>query len=328
MLPRMLALGLLLCAGSAPAPAPAADEVPAPSRWGADDTLGAINEITPEVILAAAKLVTEGKRYALGQVTGRNTPAFGDRSFELYAVSHGLDGTGEPLGANKMTFNDDWMLTWMGVGSQIDGLGHVGIDHVYYNGNHVRDFFSHGGLRRFGIHELPPIVTRGVVLDILGYLREQGSDAVTRIEGAEMLAAATPINRAEIEGAAARQGVELRAGDVVLLHTGFMRMAEIDPVAYKKSIPGLGVAGALYLAEKRPVAVGSDTFALEVLPPERAGQAFPVHLELIPKRGIYVLENMVTAELVADRAWEFLFVLGAPRFEGAVQMVINPVGIR
>ena len=64
-----------------------------------DDTLGAVNEITPAGIVAAAKLVKTGKRYALGQVTSRDTPAFGARTFRLYAVSHGgiFNGTGEPL---------------------------------------------------------------------------------------------------------------------------------------------------------------------------------------------------------------------------------------
>ena len=74
-----------------------------PSKWGKDDTIGAANLVTPERILAATKLVKTGKRYALGQVTSRKTPAFGTRSFELFAVSHGgvFDGSGEPYGANS-----------------------------------------------------------------------------------------------------------------------------------------------------------------------------------------------------------------------------------
>ena len=301
-----------------------------PSKWGKDDTIGAANLVTPERILAATKLVKTGKRYALGQVTSRETPAFGTRSFELFAVSHGgvFDGSGEPYGANSMTTNDDWALVWMGVGSQIDGLGHVGINHVYYNGNHVRDFFSSGGLKKLGTHDIPPIVARGVVLDILGYLRESAPDTVMTVDGIDMLVAGTAINQAEIDGALKRQGISLAAGDVVLLHTGYMEMADIDVERYKKSIPGLGVEGAKYLAGFDPIAVGADTFAVEVLPFENPENAFEVHLELIPKRGIYILENMVTRELVADKAWEFMFVLGQARMQGAVQMIINPVAIR
>ena len=299
------------------------------SKWGKDDTIGSINLVTPERILAATKLVKTGKRYALGQVTGRNTPAFGTRTFELFTVSQGgvFDGTGEPYGKLGMTTNDDWALVWMGVGSQIDGLGHVGINHVYYNGNHVKDFFSSGGLKKLGTHNIPPIVARGIVLDIVAYLKEKDPSKVMTVEGVEMLRGGTAVNQPEIEGALARQGLKLQTADVVLLHTGYMEMADIDRAAYMESIPGLGVQGAKFLAGHDPIAIGADTFALEVIPFETAGNAFEVHLELLPKRGIYILENMVTRELVNDQAWEFMFVLGQARLEGAVQMIINPVAI-
>ncbi len=297
-----------------------------PSKWGKDDTLGAVNEISPELIVKAAKLVKTGKRYALGQVTSRETPAFGARTFELFVI--GGDGSNGLIGDNEFGYFDDWVLAYMGVGSQIDGLGHASIGRRFYNGHTSDDFFHAGGLEPFGIDDIPPIVTRGVVLDIVGYLKEKGSPAVMQKGGVDMLRGGTAINRAEIEGAAARQGVTLGKGDVVLLHTGYMKMADLDKAAYMKTVPGLGVDGAVYLASKNPVAVGCDTFATEVLPGEQKGIAFPVHQELITKRGIYILENMVTEELVKDQAWEFLFVLGQARLKGAVQMIINPVAIR
>ena len=144
------------------------------SKWGPDDTLGAVNLITPESVVAATKLVTTGKRYALGQVTSRDTPAFGARTFELFAVSHGgvFDGTSTPYGTRQLTTNDDWVLAFMGVGSQLDGLGHVGIDHVYYNGNKVGDFFHPGGLKKLGTDQVPPIVARGIVIDAVGWMKE------------------------------------------------------------------------------------------------------------------------------------------------------------
>ena len=77
-----------------------------PSKWGKHDTMGAVNEITPEVIVNAAKLVKTGKRYALGQITSRETPAFGSRVFELFVVGGGVDGIGSPLGKNGFTFFD------------------------------------------------------------------------------------------------------------------------------------------------------------------------------------------------------------------------------
>ena len=104
-----------------------------PSKFGADDTLGAINHLTPANVVEAAKLVKTGKTYALGVETGPESPAYPPRSYAMTILQLG-DGTGTPLGVNKVTGNDDLMTTWMGIGSQIDGLGHLGIDHVYYNG--------------------------------------------------------------------------------------------------------------------------------------------------------------------------------------------------
>jgi kynurenine formamidase len=286
-----------------------------PSKYGADDRLGAINELSPAGVLEAAKLVKTGKTYSLGVETGRDTPAYGARSYQLFLVPAG-DGSGATGGANAPTFNDDWMITWLGIGTQLDGLGHFGIGHRYYNGAHVSEIYAADGLRRYGTHLLPPIVTRGVLLDIAG------------LRGVEMLEGGTPIGRAEIEAAAERQRVQLRRGDVVILHTGWQRMAKRDRARFLASEPGLAEDGAEYLAGLRVVAVGADTWGLDVLPNPDPQQVFPCHQILLAKNGIYVLENIRTDELQADRAYEFLFVLGQPKFVGAVQMVINPVAIR
>ena len=143
-----------------------------------------------------------------------------------------------------------------------------------------------------------------------------------------MLAARTAINRAEIDAAAKRQEIEIREGDVVLLHTGWQGLASSDPGKFLAFAPGLGMGGASYLAGLGVVAVGADTWAVEVLPPEDPQEAFPVHQVLLAKNGVYILENIATSELAADEAHEFMFVVSAPRFEGAVQMVVNPVAIR
>lgn len=320
----LICAGALLLAGAAPA------EDWFPSRWGKDDTLGAVNHITDSSVLAAAKLVKTGKRYALGMVSSRDTPAYGSRTLQTFVVSSGgvLNNSGAPIGNNLVTGNDDWALVFFGVGSQIDGLGHVGRDHVYYNGNEIESFFHQGGLKKLSTSDIPPIVARGVVLDMVGYMKEAQPDNVVTEGGVEMLKAGVPINGAEIRGALARQKLALATGDVVLLHTGYMALGDIDARRYMASQPGLGLDGALFLAGHDPVAVGADHFGLEVSPGEMDGILLPVHQEFLTRRGIYILENMVTAELVADEAWEFMFVLGQARIAGTVQMIINPVAIR
>ena len=288
-------------------------EVPT-SKYGTDDTLGAINNLSPEKVLQATRLVKHGKTYRLGVTTGSTSPAYPPRSYSMTVLQLD-DGTGTPLGTNNATGNDDLMNLWMGIGSQIDGLGHMGENHVYYNATHARDFVTPKGLTKFSIHELPPIVTRGILLDM------------TKLLGMNPLPEGTAINQPEIELAAKAANVQIESGDVVLLHTGWLDVMDTDPNRFMTGQPGLGLGGARYLAQLGVVAVGADNWALEVIPAEKDGEVFPVHPELLAKNGVYVLENMDSRELARDGVTEFLFVLGQPRFEGAVQAVINPVAI-
>jgi hypothetical protein len=118
-----------------------------PSKYGADDEIGAANLITPESVLAAAKLVTKGKTYNLGIVIDATTPAFPPRTFSMTILQpNQISTTG--LGPTMMTYNDDLVTTWLGIGPQIDGLGHIGIDHVYYNGHKDSDFAKAKGLTK------------------------------------------------------------------------------------------------------------------------------------------------------------------------------------
>lgn len=286
-----------------------------PSKHGAGDTLGAANNLSPEATKAAAQLVKLGKTYALGVVTDRTTPSYPPRTYNI-VVTQSNDGMGVPMAGNRVTANDDILMTYLGIGTQLDGLGHVGIGHRYYNGMEAKDFVSPGGLTKLGTENIPPMATRGILLDM------------TKLKGVKMLAAGTAINRKEIDAAAKAAGVTIGKGDVVLFHTGYLALAAKEPAKFIAEQPGLGKEGAAYLASLGVVAVGADTAALEVIPFEDKTEAFPVHQILLARNGVHILENINTAELARDGATAFLFVLGQPRFQGAVQMVVNPIAIR
>ena len=74
--------------------------------------------------------------------------------------------------------------------------------------------------------------------------------------------------------------------------------------------------------------MGSDTWGLDVVPPEDPNKPYPGHMIYLKEHGIYILETMATGQLVRDEAYEFLFVLGQAKVRGAVQMIINPIAIR
>ena len=284
------------------------------SKWGPNDEIGAANYMTPELVLKAASLVKTGKTYALGIPVDTKTPAYPPRTFKLTVVQPGQAGS-PGLGPTKTTYNDDIIDTWVGIGSQLDGLGHIGVEHVYYNGNKLADFADPTGLKKLGVEKVPPIVTRGVLLDMAAYYNT------------DVVKAGTAFNVKEIDEVAKKQGVEIRQGDVVIFHTGWLSLIGKDDKRYATGEPGLGVEGAKYLTGKGVVAIGADTWAVETIPFE-SKNVFEVHQILLPMNGTYILENMDTAALAADKAYEFLFVLGQPRFKGGVQSMINPVAIR
>lgn len=283
--------------------------------YGPDDEIGAANLLTPEMAKAAAALVTDGKVYSLGVETNKDTPAFGPRSWALVINQPGQVG-GVGLGPTKTNYNDDIYMGYVGTGSQIDGLGHIGIDNVYYNCNRNSDFVQADGITKLGVEKIPNMVTRGVVLDMTDHF------------GEDPLPEGTAFNREEIEAQAEKQGVDIREGGVVLFRTGWLSLVGEDNERYIAGEPGLGLDGAEYLASLNVVAVGADTWGLEVIPFEEGTGVFEVHQFLLPKSGIYILENMNTDELVADEVWEFMFVLGHSKFTGGVQAVINPTAIR
>ena len=282
------------------------------SKFGPDDQIGNVNYVTPAKTLAATKLVTKGKTYRLGIETNKDTPAYPPRTFAVTIVQPGQTAGGS-LGPTKTTYNDDMITGWAGIGTQLDGLGHIGIDNLYYNCNKAADFAMTDGLKKLGVEHVPAVATRGVLLDMAGYFN---TDIVK--EG-------TAFNRAEIEGAMKRQGIKaIEKGDVVLFYTGWLKLLGKDNKRFGAAGPGLGRDGAKYLASLEVAIIGSDTWSFEALPFEKDAGVFEVHQILIPLNGIHILENINTEEMVRDQAWEFLFTLGPARITGGVQSIVNP----
>lgn len=289
-----------------------------PSRWGGDDELGAANLMNTQSVLAATDLVRQGNVHPLGIVIDPNMPAFPPRAMMLQVVQPGqhhgrvLDGDfGWP-----MSYNDDVAQLWWGTGPQLDGLGHLGEDGVFYNCTPGSDFAAITGLEKFGIHQIPPLVGRGVLVDMAEYFR------------VDALAGGQAISSDDIAAAADAQGIEFRSGDIILIHTGWTdAMLESAPDTWVATEPGITNEAAEYLASLSPIAVGADTWGIEAVPPIDGDDVFYGHVTFLKKNGIYILETMNTGRLAQENVTEFLFVLGQMRMKGAVQMMINPVAM-
>lgn len=264
--------------------------------------------------MQAAKLIKTGKTYPLAVPVDKHLPAFRHRSFHLYNIQPG-EQAGQTLGPNKFSFNDELVNGWTGVGTQLNGIGHIGIDNVYYNGNRAADFVTVEGVKKLGIEKVPPIVTRGVVLDMTAYY------------GKSVVPGGTEFTVADIQAVLKKEGITLRKGDVVLFNTGWLELIGKDNKQFLEVEPGIGLEAAQWLADQGIVAFGGDTWASEVYPNPKSKEEFPVNQFMLARRGIYNLELIDSRQLVKDKVWEFLFVLGQPLYVGSTQVNVNPVAI-
>jgi kynurenine formamidase len=292
--------------------------------------MGALNRITPAKVREATRTVVQGKTYNLGNIVSTQTLAYGTRVFKPYVYTLELGG------ANQITGFDDYMdPAFLGVGSQMDSTYHICVGEVCFNQRNRSEIFvpnelssveglpdgtnvALDGLQGVGVHTLKPFVTRGVVLNIPPIFGKTSLDVGDEITCEVILQALD------------RQKTSIKEGDVVLLHTGFAIGS--DP-RDKLNEPGLSISGAQYLIEKKVVAVGADTIGVESYPTEEGntiwpGSLLPVHTQLIPKNGIYILEVMNTGVLVDEGITEFMFVMNPIRIQGGVQSLINPVAIK
>jgi kynurenine formamidase len=293
------------------------------AEWGPMDQAGASNRITPEKIVAAFRLVQTGRVYEIGQVYERGMPLGATRDYALRLVP-----AIEPAGTNRVLYNDEFLAAEVGqVGTQFDGLGHVGgevryadgsLQRVFYNGYTTGEMNAGTGLLKLGIEHVKPLLTRGVLVDLPAYKNVQ------RLPGGY------EVTLADVRGALARQGItesSIMPGDAVLFRYGWAQLWSTPAEFMAARLPGIGLEVARWLVERKVSVTGSDTSVTEVSP-NPTGQTIPVHQELMMKNGIFNIENMTFEELAAERAYEFLFVATPIRFEGATGSPLRPLAIR
>jgi kynurenine formamidase len=287
-----------------------------PSRYGADDLIGAANELTSERTLEALRLPTEGRKIELAQLLTEDVPAFPPRFWKQNVLAHGtLHETRMAPDGSDMTYFEELVTGTYHIGCHVDGLGHVGINGHFYNGHHYKDFYTPKGLTKFGTETMTPWICRGVLLNI--------ADVV----GTEQLQGGHVITPDDLEKACANQGVEVRAGDVALLHTGWGVKWDQDIHEYEEVEPGAGWEAAHWLTERRVSLVGADNWAFEVIPFEREDGIFAVHQHLLAEAGTHILENIKTEELLETGRSEFLFCLTPQKSKGSTGAMAAPVAV-
>jgi kynurenine formamidase len=200
-------------------------------------------------------------------------------------------------------------------GTHLDALCHQAHELRMFGGIPTDTAETPAGFTQLGIETVPPLLARGVLLDVAGW------------KGQTPLPPAYSISAEELAACAAAQGVQVMRGDVLLVRTGYGSLWH-DEATYLRAA-GIGKSGTLWAAEQGVIAVGADNMAWDV-PEERdpeSGATLFAHLYLLPKKGIYIIENVNLEGLSRDRCWEFAFI-GAPlKLKGATGSPLRPLAL-
>lgn len=296
-----------------------------PSRWGANDTLGALNLMEPKTVLDALALVKQGRMIELGHVLEGEMPVpeFHGQFFAntQFTLENGIEWHVRNFGEMDNGYSAQNLRISMSdqSGTHIDQLNHVGFrqdDGAFrvYNGILNEDIITTFGTSRLGIEEMPAIICRGVFAD------------VALLKGVDTLPAGYAISPEELDEAFIKAGVEVRSGDAVFVNTGWGRHWN-DPSTYTSGEPGLSKRCAQWAVDHEIILWGVDQFAVDVLPFETAGEMLPMHIEMLTKNGIRLMENMYFDELIASGVTEFCLIAQPLKIKGGTGSPLRPIAL-
>jgi len=327
------ALALLFSLGGALAQADCKTLVKA-SPFGPDDQVGATNRITPAVTKAAAAEIQTGAVVSMAYNLIDGVPLFGTRFTKTMLTAVALV-PGAEYGKNKLTYMEDTYLSQSHVGTHIDGMGHIGIMDCYYNQTPMGKFVTQNYLKKLGLENLKTFATRGVIIDMVKVFQDAGKLKTNPACRTPCLDGGTVITEADIQAGLKMYNVTLREGDAVFVHTGWGDLFNQFPAQnanYNKSEPGISKAAAQWLADQKVVLVGTDTWAVEVIPSEDAMEAFPVHAILLTDNGIHIIENvrtdLIAAEAASSKRATFFLSMTVPKTVGTTGTFVNIEAIR
>ena len=285
-----------------------ASELSNHGRWGEDDQRGTMNLITPAVRIAAARLVTEGVSISMAHPLSTEAAADNTSPFE-----HSMQAMPEAAGGWA---TDVWSIMFHGFGhSHIDALCHLANDGKYYNGFDVAGTNA-AGCTNLGIDNIGDgIFTRGVLMDI------------PRLKGREWLEPGEAVTVADLEAWGEEAGIEVGAGDAVLLNTGrWLRRAAKGP--HEGGYPGFHASTVPWLKARDVAIVGTDG-GLDVYPSGVEGVGAPVHLLVLTALGMPVLDVMdltaVSAAAAERKRWTFLLTAAPLRASTGTGSPINAI---
>lgn len=302
--------------------------------WGKNDEVGALNAMTSDTVLSAVKLIKSGKVYDLGilydrtsykwpghspgEVIAFRTPEGVKRQKDLSFTLPDANPVGTAWHSNALFINDN-------VATQVDGLGHVteGTDNHWYNGFKEEDWGGNWGLRKASADKIPPVVSRGILVDVAGF---------KKVDALPSHYAITP---KDLQDTLTWQKVDIQPGDVVLIRTGTLRYwgetgSDLAKIGEHDSA-GINLDSAKWLVEEKgAILIGSDTSGLEVQPAPAGSNSFiPVHNYLLINQGVHIGEFNYLEDLAKDKVYEFCYIVTTNKIKGtAAGFTLRPIAIK
>ena len=320
MTPMVAVLGMVGVAALAAAPGPAvaqiAKNVAAKSPWGPADEIGTLNMMTDVSRIEVLKQVANGKVYDLGVDLFVGMPnccgPFGDPTFQIWMTHTPARGTAKEL----LSYSGDAISMYTHSGTHLDTLNHFGLQGKIWNQVSADDALGVRGWTRSGADKYPPIVARGVLID------------VARSKNVAHLPASYSITVADLQEALKKQGTTLRPGDVVLTRTGLMTLWPDETKYRLADQPGLSLEAAQWLVEgQQAMLLGADNFGVESFPSKNPDNFVPVHTYLFAERGVSLLEVVWLEDLARDQVYEFLFIASPLKIRGGTASPLRPLAI-
>jgi kynurenine formamidase len=309
--------------------------------WGQKDEVGSLNEMTDATRLAALQTVKQGKLYDLGVLYDRTSykwPGHSPGEIISFRTPEGVKRQGDlPALVNDNPTKTAWhsgaLFINDNVATQIDGLGHAteGEDDHWYNGFKERDWGGNWGVRKCDASTIPPIIARGVLIDVAGFKKM------------EALPSHYAITVADLQGALREQDTRLKPGDVVLIRTGTLRYwgetgNDEKGLIKEHDSAGINLESAKWLVEENgAMMIGSDTSGLEYVPQEQDDKAYrakyksfmPVHTYLLIQQGVHIGEFHHLEELAREKTYEFCYLCTTAKIKGTASgFVLRPVAIK
>lgn len=289
-------------------------------RWGPEDEQGTMNLITPDHIVAASRLIRKGNVFDLSIPLDARGPQNG--SDRINPIRLMTETGADQVFPGGFRYADDYVFMALQAGTQWDGLAHVFYDGQLYNGYSAATINVHGALRNSIDKMARGMIGRGVLLDM------------ARHHNAEWLPKGYAISPEDLETCARSAGVNVKAGDILMIRTGWRNLFVSTGSAdrFMEGEPGLALSCAPWLREHDVAAVACDNWALDVLPQQNPDADFELHMVLIRDMGLSIGEMFDFEELAddcaADGVYE-MFVCAPPlKFTGAVGSPVNPIAIK